>query len=177
MSCDSIRGLPISTEMPLKLALFADVLLFSNSPTSDLPCLVDLLSSFRQISGLKINFSKSVILKLTNLETRRWQGTSPFIIEKHLIKHLGIYIRRTPDSKYSLNYRTLITHLQRLLELWQDLPLSLLGRIHLFKMVSFPRLLYPLQILPLNIPKHDIQEINKTLTISMKIKKTKDTHR
>lgn len=48
--------------------------------------------------------------------------------------------------------------------MWNDLPLSLLGHIHQFKMDSFARLLYPLQMLPLILHRRDLMELNKALT-------------
>lgn len=43
------------------------------------------------------------------------------------------------------------------------LPLSLFGRAHLFKMVSFARLLYPLQTIPLLMKHAHVAKINAAL--------------
>lgn len=74
-----IQGIPFSANLSLKLAIFADdVLFFSNSPATDIPGLEDILKNFRTMSGLKINFLKSVILKLTRVESGHWTKATPF---------------------------------------------------------------------------------------------------
>lgn len=50
------------------------------------------------------------------------------------------------------------------MERWHKLPLSLMGRISLIKMNVLPRLLYPLQMLPLYITKKTNQDLEKTLS-------------
>lgn len=58
MSSD-IQGIPVSSSHSIKLAMFAeDVLLFSNAPETDLPRLQEILTEFKVMSGLRINFAK-----------------------------------------------------------------------------------------------------------------------
>lgn len=79
-------------------------------------------------------------------------------------QYLGLRIVRTPQSLYSLNYTPLITKIVKDLETWKNLPISLLGRAHLFKMNSFAKLLFPLQTLPLQLQTSDIRKLNIALT-------------
>lgn len=145
--------------------MFADdVLLFSSSPDFDLPLIKQSMDRFREIAGLKINFTKSEILSLAQRKPRPWFQTSPFAIAKDKIKYLGLYIGKHPSSIYNLNYPPVIEKVIKELEHWQTLPLSLTGRAHLFKMISFPKLLYPLQNLPCLLKRKDITKLNKTLT-------------
>lgn len=44
--------------------------------------------------------------------------------------------------------------------MWRELPLSLFGRIHLVRMTSFARLLYPLQMLLLLLKHKDVNILN-----------------
>lgn len=78
---------------------------------------------------------------------------------------MGIKIGKEPSSLYSLNYPPLIPKIVGELEVWLNLPLLLFGRCALFKMVSFARLLYPLQTLLLLLKHRDIQILNKAVTI------------
>ncbi|PIO40484.1 hypothetical protein AB205_0190240 [Aquarana catesbeiana] len=80
------------------------------------------------------------------------------------ITYLGIQIGREPSSLYLLNYPPLIIKIVKELEAWGALPLSLFGRYHLFKMVSFACLLYPMQTIPLLLRHSDVQKIQKALT-------------
>lgn len=100
---------------------------------------------FKDIAGLKINYFKWEISPLPSISPRRWLVNPPFTIAKEKIKYLGINVGKHPSSLYSMNYTSLIDKIVKKTEMWKDLPLSLLGRIHLFKMSSFSKLLYPLQ--------------------------------
>lgn len=117
MSLD-IQGIPISTSQSLKLAMFADdILIFSNAPSLDLPRIQEILTTFKQMSGLRISFAKSQILRLTHVRTRKWLETSPFIVAKAAIKYLGIHIGDTPESIYSLNYHPLFARIKKELDM------------------------------------------------------------
>lgn len=72
---------------------------------------------------------------------------------------------KTPSSLYYLNYPTFIRKIVRELDIWKDLPLSLFGRSHLVKMISFSKLLYPLQTLPLLLRHSDINKLTKAIQI------------
>lgn len=78
--------------------------------------------------------------------------------------YLGIKIGKLPSSIYHLNYPPLIKKISQELGNWMDLPLSLLGRCHLVKMVSFACLLYPLQMIPLLLQHKDMQSLNKAIS-------------
>lgn len=45
-----------------------------------------------------------------------------------------------------------------------NLPLSLIGRCHFIKMVSFSRLLYLLQTLPCLLTQKDVHQVNKSFS-------------
>lgn len=96
-----------------------------------------------------LDFRLFLINALNPSVSSRWSTLSPFLIAKQYITFLSIRIGREPSSLYSLNYPQLINTIVQELEAWASLPLSLFGRFHLFKMVSFTRLLYPLQTLPI----------------------------
>lgn len=163
-SADGISGITLENHT-LRSALFADdILLFSTDPITDFDRLKQLFSDFRLCSGFRINFDKSEILPLHPHLSSKWKHLSPLAIANQHITYLGIKIGREPSSLYSLNYPPLITKIVKELEAWGSLPLSLFGRCHLFKMVSFARLLYPMQTIPLLIKHSDIQKLQKALT-------------
>lgn len=78
--------------------------------------------------------------------------------------YLGIKIGKTPSSLYNLNFTPVISRIINELETWMDLPISLFGRCQLFKMVSFARLLYPLQTIPLLLRHKEVQSLQRTLS-------------
>lgn len=149
----------------LTLALFTDdVLLFLKRPKTGLPNLKIILEDYGFFSGLKINYSKSEILPLTNKRGRQWQVRSPFKVAHNSIKYLDINIGQTFQTLYNLNYTPLINKIVKELGPWTDLPISLFGRAHLFKLTSFAKLLYPLERLPLQLKTIDIKKVNIALT-------------
>lgn len=90
------------------------------------------------------------ILPLTNDKGKNIP-TTIFPVAKEHIKYLGIRIGKTPASLYNLKITTLIDKVIRELQAGKNLPLSLFGRTHYFKINSFAKLLYPLQTIPLLI--------------------------
>ena len=112
------------------------------------------LSSF---SVYKTNFGKSEGMPLGNLSGLtlltsclvRW---SPIKVSPHLTK------------LWKLNFSPIATKIKKDLERWHDLPLSYTGRISLTKMNVFPRLLYPLQMLPLWISKKVALDIERAFS-------------
>lgn len=69
------------------------------------------------------------------------------------IKYLGIYISTSTSDYHTLNLEPLIQLTRARLKAWAHLPLSLIGRINLFKMKLLPAFLYVLRHAPVWIPK------------------------
>lgn len=148
----------------IRSALYADdILLFTSSPHTDLPYIQETFDKFKEVSGLQIDYTKSEILPLPTTTKRTWTQQTIFHIALTSIKYLGIHIGKTPSSLYNLNYKHLIDSIITQVNSWRDLPLSLLGRCHLLKMISFARLLYPIQTLvhTILLKHNDIQRLNR----------------
>lgn len=139
---------------------------FLAKPHENISVVFDYLESFGSSSGLKVNVTKSELLILSGGNTPR-APNSPNLkvtIATSPIKYLGVNIGRTPRSIYDLNYPPLITKMIRELDRWGHLPISLLPRCHLMKMVSFPKLLYPLQTIPLLLKHTDLNKLMSAYT-------------
>lgn len=63
--------------------------------------------------------------------------------------YLGIHVTPTFSQVFKSNYPHLLNSIKADLDHWAPLPLPRLGRIALIKMNVLPRLLYPLQTIPL----------------------------
>lgn len=108
-----------------------------------------MLSIFNEFSsGYKINFSKSEALPLGNLKPDSVTNF-PFQWSKSGFVYLGINVSPDLNKLWKLNFAPIIHKVKKDLQRWQALPLSMFGRISLIKMNILPRLLYPLQMLPL----------------------------
>lgn len=113
-----------------------------------------------------MNASKSKLLELGTLTPACiWERLNLGIhVTSNHIKYLGIKIGRTSDTLSNLNYAPLITKVLEDLQRWERLPLSFCGNCHLIKMLSFSRLLYPLQMLPLLLKHSDVARLNTAFT-------------
>lgn len=149
----------------LRTSLFADdVLIFSANPSSDMLTIKSIFDKFRLCLGLRINYNRSEILPIGTLSNPSWTPNSIFSVTKSHITYLGIKIGKLPSSLYHLNYPPLLTKISQELDNWMDLPLSLLGRCHLVNIVSFARLLYPLQSIPLHLHHKDTKSLNAAIS-------------
>ena len=133
-----------------KITLYADdVLIFISDPCSSIPCLTRLISRFGAFSGYKINFTKSEAMPLGKVtSTSDMSEPFPFRWSPSGFVYLGVSITPTFDELYTANFPPLFKTIKADLDRWAPLPLSWLGRIALIKMNVLPRILYPLQMVP-----------------------------
>lgn len=106
-----------------------------------------------KFSGLRINWDKSQILPLDQFPP----PPSPAYPELPLtrvsaIKYLGVVVTRNLGDYNPLNVDPLFTVLKCKTQAWARLPLGMMGRIHLIKMILLPKILYMVWHTPLYIP-------------------------
>lgn len=106
------------------------------------------------MEALSINLPEAVIVSLKTNFHYQWRDSS--------LKYLGIYLTPTYSSLYSHNYPRLFTEIRRLHK-WNNLPLSLFGRISSVKMTIRPKLLYLFEILPMPIPIRELRSIQASV--------------
>ena len=107
------------------------------------PRLLRIFLVFGQASGLQVNWSKSLLVPLRgDSSVVSWQAQ--MAVRRHSFPYPGVYIALLPELTWGLNLRPLMLKLSADLVNWSRLPLNVLGRVALFKMVALPRLLYAL---------------------------------
>lgn len=134
------------------ISLYADdLLLFLANTREALRGAQTLLNTFGDLSGLRVNWSKTCLFPMTHgtatpelPEQLRW--------ESHCLPYLGTVIYHSPADLLEGNVGRAIRALRGNMGFWQTLPLSVAGRIALLKMVALPRLLYYFRVLPLWVP-------------------------
>lgn len=147
------------------IALYADdIILFLANLKDSIPQLVNLIETFGNISGYKINNSKSALMFLNKNERLQPIVDTPFATTKEGFTYLGVYI--SPDVKQivSLNYNPLVDRVREMLNRWTQMPLSMIGRINIIKMLILPKFLYLFQSLPLPLPDTFFHNINNMLS-------------
>lgn len=158
---EDIHGLAIG-ERHHKITLYADdVLIFLTQPEISVPSLIQTISKFSTISGYKINFNKSEAMPLGVLKEKpKIPSPFPFTWSPDGFVYLGIKITPKFNNMYKCNFIPLFDRIKLDFERWKSLPLSWLGRISLLKMNVLPRLLYPIQMIPVLFSHKIIKTLN-----------------
>uniref|UniRef100_A0A8C5RBP0 Reverse transcriptase domain-containing protein n=1 Tax=Leptobrachium leishanense TaxID=445787 RepID=A0A8C5RBP0_9ANUR len=164
-ACPDFSGIQIGSQ-EVRIVAFADDLhLFLSRPDKALPTLLTYLEEFHLASGFKINYDKTLAIPLGTDCGRLIRQHSPFRwCRMATFKYLGVLLPTNITRLYEVNIPPLLSQLKNLLASWAKLPLSYLGRCSLIKMVAFPRLLYPIQMLPLLLKRKDIAHIHALFT-------------
>lgn len=160
----NIKGLLVDYEH--KISLYADdVLIFISNLETSIPALLNIIELFSKFSGYKINLAKSEAMPLGSLNSIpdalpyfpfKWSPTG-FV-------YLGIFITPKFKQMYKANFTPLFEKVKQDLERWSSLPISWLGRISLVKMSILPRLLYPIQMIPVVFSNRVTRDLNSWLS-------------
>ena len=144
-----ISGIRCSTS-ECTIGLYADdvILTLSDVKTSLSP-LLNLIDGFGRFSGFTINWEKSVFMPLSNGLDSSFLRNLPFRVTLDHFSYLGINIPRNPKLLFKLNYMDLIDRLKCMIDKWKLLPLSLIGRVNIVKMVLLPKFTYLFQNVPI----------------------------
>ena len=127
------------------ISLYADdALIYVTKPAESIELLMSVMKEFGQSSGLQVNGKKkSVVFPMGN--TVKQLDTLPIEEGLKWEKHHWMQITHDPEEQYQLNMGRVITGLRNSTQFWNKLPLSVMGRVALSKMVLLPRCLYVLQ--------------------------------
>lgn len=137
-----------------KLSLYADdLLLYISNPVSSLPVILDILDKFSCVSGYKINLQKSELFFVNPESSKISYSLFPFKIASGGFKYLGVSFTNSFNHLFEKNVQPLVDKTKLDMSRWTSLPLSLVGRINLVKMVILPKFLYLFQHIPICINK------------------------
>lgn len=157
-----LRGLKWAEGWEDRISLYADdVLLYLASPFDSLRTALNIFTNFGKNSGYRINWGKSLLYVLHG-DPPSIPLDCPIKIATDGFTYLGIFITHDPKIRYERNLTPPLQRFKRDTATWKQLPLSLLGRAALFKMMALPRFLYALQNYPEPVPQHYFAEIEAT---------------
>lgn len=132
------------------IGLYADdVNLTLSDVRVSLTPLLNLIKNFGQLSGFTINWEKSLFMPLSDGLDSAFLNNLPFKVSTDHFVYLGINITRNPKLRFKLNYLDLIGKLKIMIDKWKLLPLSLVGRVNIIKMVVLPKFMYLFQNIPI----------------------------
>ncbi|KAL6058354.1 hypothetical protein STEG23_024193 [Scotinomys teguina] len=169
-----IKGIQIRKE-EVKISLFADdMIVYLSDPQNSTKELLQLINTFSNVAGYKINSKKSVALLYTKDKRAEEEikATSPFTIATNNIKYLGVTLTKQVKDLYDENFKTLKKEMEEDLRKWKDLPCSWIGRINIVKMAILPKVIYRFNAIPIKIPRQFCTDLEKpTLNFIWKNKK------
>lgn len=137
-----------------KVSLYADdLLLYISNPSTSLPAILNILEQFGAYSGYKLNYQKSEVFPI-NLQAKQLSHSfAPFKLADDSFRYLGIVITASLPDMFKANFLSLAKRIEDDLNRWTALPLSLIGRVNLIKMVVMPKFLYLFQHIPIFISR------------------------
>uniref|UniRef100_A0A803JF55 Reverse transcriptase domain-containing protein n=1 Tax=Xenopus tropicalis TaxID=8364 RepID=A0A803JF55_XENTR len=156
-----VKGLVYKT-IEEKISLYADdTLLYLADPHNSFTSAIQIVKRFGRFSGLQINWEKSIVFPL---DGQAPQMTEPECTLKvaNSFKYLGIHINKDPSLFLQDNLHPLHNRFKDTLKFWTKLPLTLIGRINICKMIFLPKYLYIFSNTPTHIPKKALQDIDRT---------------
>lgn len=127
-------------------------------PVKDLhnisPAISELFRKFETMSGLRVNWSKSGVYSFNNdvAETDIIISETVLTWYPTTIRYLGIYIYRSPIDILDGNLVWAISSVKAQIQFWKTLPLNVMSRVTLIKMIILLRLLYYFSNLPVYVP-------------------------
>lgn len=160
----NIKGIRSQTSEH-KINLYADdILLYLEKPDSSLHEVFELIKKFSQISDYAINWSKSIVMPLS---TNSWNPADQnlnYNIPVGNIKYLGINISPKLTELTKLNHTPLLAKICEDLIHWNNLPISLLGRIATVKMKILPQINYLFAMIPFKPTQKWFQDLDSAVT-------------
>lgn len=118
------------------------------------------LKYYGDISGYKVNQSKSEAMMISGRWPSQLDETTSFRWSKQGFRYLGIIITPETTKRFDANYNKLFKQVKNDLTRWEVLPLSLFGRVETVKMNLLPRLLFLFQSLPIRVPMSIFKMLN-----------------
>ncbi|PIK58954.1 hypothetical protein BSL78_04121 [Apostichopus japonicus] len=156
-------GFPVGN-VNIKVSMYADdTTIFLDNIDRSLQRVVEILTEFKQASGLKINFEKSNILPIgDNNENGNGQSAYNIPFTDGPIKVLGITLTNNRSDLFPLNYLPKLSRLKSVLNMWSPRDLTPYGKIVIIKSFALSQLVFLFSVLP-NPPESFLKELNSLL--------------
>ena len=155
----AIKGITIGKE-ETKLLQYVDDATAVLSDMDSARALFTLLDVFKELSGLRINSSKTEGMWIGSSRSNKLK---PFGIKwpDEPIKALGVYYTYDIKLLHEKNFIERLDSVKKLLNIWSSRGLSLYGKVTIIKSLLIPKFVYILSLLP--APKGIVQELNRML--------------
>uniref|UniRef100_A0A803JZM0 Reverse transcriptase domain-containing protein n=1 Tax=Xenopus tropicalis TaxID=8364 RepID=A0A803JZM0_XENTR len=146
-----------------RVSLYADdLLVYLADAGPSLTTLANIITHFGKLSGLQVYWDKSALMRVDPTPLPPLPQDIP-LMTVDSFKYLGIQIHPDLNTYMTRNLDLIISSLNNILPMWSKLPLTLWGKVNIFKMVYLPRFLYAFHNSPIHIPKSFFKAVNQTL--------------
>ena len=119
------------------------LLLYTSNPITAVPFIGENIPKKARRVKCSLNQSASQI----------YPSHFPFKVVKKGFKYFGVEITHTFSLLFIKNFGVLFEKCKQDMVRWSSLPLSLVGRVNLIKMIVLPKFLYLFQTIPILIRK------------------------
>jgi hypothetical protein len=112
--------------------------------------LLNLIISFGEVAGYKINSNKSMafLYTMNKQAEKEIRETTPFSIFINNIKYVGMTLTKEVKYLYDKNFKSLKKEIIEDLRRWKDFPCSWIGRTNTVKMAILPKAIYRFNEIP-----------------------------
>ena len=154
-----IRGIVINKE-ETKLLQYADDTTAVLSDLESAQEFFKLLAKFKELSGLKVNSSKTEGFWIGSLKNNE---IKPLGIKWPMepIKSLGVFFTHDKKLLHLKNFSEKIDDIKKLINIWSSRGLYIYGKVTLIKSLLIPKIVYISSLLP--TPEYVIKELNQLL--------------
>jgi hypothetical protein len=155
---EEMKGIKNIGKETAKISLFADSMtLYFKDQKISTPKLVDIINSFSNVAGYKINLQKSVaFLHTKEIIEKEDRKTIPSTIASK-IRYLRVKLMKDVNDHFKENYKTLKKENKEDYRRCKDLPFSWIARISIIKVAILPKAIYMFNSMPIKIPLHSSQ--------------------
>ena len=158
-SNQNIHGIKIGDKTITDAAFADDLSCFLNDEES-VTSLFNLLQWFHNVSGLKVNTSKTEALRLGSWKNRK---DKPFGIKwpAEPIKIVGIHFSYDKKWATTLNFAKPMENFERTLNMWKQRNLTIIGKIQIVKSLALSKLIYLIRIT--SVPANILIQVNRKM--------------
>ena len=147
----------------IRVSLYADDVTIYLKSERDLRRIIQILDSFKILSGLTMNRDKSELIALGYYKAHPPDVSfSGLMYSTGPVKLLGVVLVNNFSELIRLNYLPKLEKLKNILHIWSGRDISPLGKIVVVKSLALSQLTFLFSVLP-NPPDDFIKELEKTI--------------